>query len=174
MDPVLAVNEHGIHLLRRRTKEPLISYAYKSIVNYSPSLKNLMIVTESLTRGTKFVFNTSQASQIAHLIKDYTHIIIQRTTGGGMQTPEKKPAAAPPKARPQGNFGSSGQRGSIVSINSVISNSDDEDIRGFEDVDPGADQNEGFKRKMSGEFGFGGAIDSKTPEKDQEEDSYAF
>lgn len=170
----LAVNEHGIHLLRRRTKEPLISYAYKSIVNYSPSLKNLMIVTESLTRGTKFVFNTSQASQIAHLIKDYTHIIIQRTTGGGMRTPEKKPAAAPPKARPQGNFGSSGQRGSIVSINSVISNSDDEDIRGFEDVDPGADQNEGFKRKMSGEFGFGGAIDSKTPEKDQEEDSYAF
>ena len=28
----------------------------------SPSLKNLMIVTESLTRGTKFVFNTSQVS----------------------------------------------------------------------------------------------------------------
>ena len=28
----------------------------------SPGLKNLMIVTESLTRGTKFVFNTSQVS----------------------------------------------------------------------------------------------------------------
>lgn len=27
---------------------------------FSPSLKNLMIVTESLTKGTKFVFNTSQ------------------------------------------------------------------------------------------------------------------
>jgi hypothetical protein len=56
----LAVNEEGIHILRRRTKDPLISYAYRNIVNYSPSLRNLMIVTESLTRGTKFVFNTSQ------------------------------------------------------------------------------------------------------------------
>ena len=41
-------------------QEPIVTYDYKDIVNYSPSLKNLMIVTESLTRGTKFVFNTSQ------------------------------------------------------------------------------------------------------------------
>ena len=31
----------------------------------SPSLKNLMIITESLTRGTKFVFNTNQVSGAA-------------------------------------------------------------------------------------------------------------
>lgn len=74
----LAVNEHGIHILKRREKTPLVTYNYRNIVNYSPSLRNLMIVTESLTRGTKFVFNTSQASQIAHLIRDYTHIIVQR------------------------------------------------------------------------------------------------
>ena len=30
----LAVNEHGIHILKRREKEPLVSYEYKDIVNY--------------------------------------------------------------------------------------------------------------------------------------------
>ena len=92
----LAVSEHGIHILKRRTKEPLISYTHRNIVNYSPSLRNLMIVTEStsLTKGIKFVFSTSQASQIAYLIKDYAHIIIQR--GGGAAPPPKPIAVAPP------------------------------------------------------------------------------
>ena len=30
----LAVNHNGIHILRRRAKEPLLSYNYQSIVNY--------------------------------------------------------------------------------------------------------------------------------------------
>lgn len=30
----LAVNHVGIHILKRRDKEPLVSYEYKSIVNY--------------------------------------------------------------------------------------------------------------------------------------------
>lgn len=30
----LAVNEVGIHILKRRDKEPLVTYEYKSIVNY--------------------------------------------------------------------------------------------------------------------------------------------
>ena len=74
----LAVDEKGVHILRRRNKEPLISYDYRAIVSYSPSLRNLMICTESLTRGTKYVFTTAQASQIAHLMKDFTHIILRR------------------------------------------------------------------------------------------------
>lgn len=30
----LAVNQYGIHILKRRDKEPLVSYEYKDIVNY--------------------------------------------------------------------------------------------------------------------------------------------
>lgn len=30
----LAVNETGIHILKRRDKEPLVTYEYKNIVNY--------------------------------------------------------------------------------------------------------------------------------------------
>jgi len=166
----LAVNEHGIHILKRRTKEPLISYTYRNIVNYSPSLRNLMIVTESLTRGTKFVFNTSQASQIAHLIKDYTHIIIQRTQqpgaapgGGAVAAPPPKPVSAappPPKVEePKRRRGSGSiidhesqakQRNSVSSINSF----GDEEIRGFEDVDAAHGNSHEFKRKLSGEYGF--------------------
>eukprot|EP00048_Salpingoeca_helianthica_P011069 m.158905 g.158905 ORF g.158905 m.158905 type:complete len:122 (-) comp15173_c0_seq13:45-410(-) len=97
--------------MKRRAKEPLISYGYRNIVNYSPSLRNLMIVTESLTRGTKFVFNTSQASQIAHLIKDYTQVIISRkqaapgpgpapTGGAAAARPVQPPGPAPSRAAP--------------------------------------------------------------------------
>jgi len=91
----LAVNNTGVHILNRRSKTPLLSYSYKSIVNYSPSHKNIMIMTESLTRGTKYVFNTSEASQIAHLIKDYTDVIIaNRKKEATAATAAKNPKAA--------------------------------------------------------------------------------
>ena len=140
----LAVNEDGIHLLRRRTKEPLISYAYKSIVNYSPSLKNLMIVTESLTRGTKFVFNTSQASQIAHLIKDYTshhHSAHKRRS----EHPRKEGSTDPRPPKSQKVLQKRTVEALFPCRASASANSDDEDIRGFEDVDPGADQSHEFQ-----------------------------
>jgi len=100
----LAVCHNGVHILNRRSKTALLSYPYKSIVNYSPSHKNIMIMTESLTRGTKYVFNTSEASQIAHLIKDYTDAIIAArkdgpkeggsAAGGKAATPQIKTGAS--------------------------------------------------------------------------------
>jgi myosin-7 len=146
----LAVTESGINIMRRRTKVPLISYAYKDIVNYSPSLRNLMIVTESLTRGTKFVFNTSQASQIAHLIKDYTHIIIQRSSGGAPtkgpntappQTPFSNPALAQPPAKKQ-------ERPSSMEFDGF---GEEDVMMEGSGVKSGGD---GFKRRGSGGYGF--------------------
>lgn len=105
----LAINEEGVHIMRRRTKKPLITYPYRSIVNYSPSLRNLMIVTESLTRGTKYVFTTNQASQIAHLIKDYTTIIMERMNksapGGGNASAKAKRGADKRKSGGDESFG---------------------------------------------------------------------
>jgi len=72
----------------------LLSFPYKSIVNYSPSQKNIMIMTESLTRGTKYVFNTSEASQIAHLIKEYTEAILAARKREGKPVKGKGGAAA--------------------------------------------------------------------------------
>ena len=46
-------------------EESLLQSRAMTLFHCSPSLKNLMIVTESLTRGTKFVFNTSQVSVLS-------------------------------------------------------------------------------------------------------------
>lgn len=165
----LAVTEHGINIMRRRTKIPLITYAYKDIVNYSPSLRNLMIVTESLTRGTKFVFNTSQASQIAHLIKDYTHIIIQRSAGGDgkkgnpnamPQTPFRNPANAQPPAKgrpPSMEFDGFGEED--IMENAGVDRSQQHgrpqsmEFDGFGD-DESVGKVDRFKRQGSGGYGF--------------------
>ena len=48
---------------REGNKPVVIPLSVCLYLRFSPSLKNLMIVTESLTRGTKFVFNTSQVRE---------------------------------------------------------------------------------------------------------------
>ncbi|TPX36113.1 hypothetical protein SmJEL517_g01598 [Synchytrium microbalum] len=68
----LAVNADGVHILARNSKDSLVTHAFKNIVSYSPSQKSILLITGSVTSGTKYVFTTSQASSIAGLIKDYS------------------------------------------------------------------------------------------------------
>ncbi|KAK3585200.1 hypothetical protein CHS0354_027488 [Potamilus streckersoni] len=68
---LLAVHERGVHLLEQMTFKVLQSHVYTDVLHTSPAIKSVMMIVGDVAKGTKFMFSTTQASQIAHLIKDY-------------------------------------------------------------------------------------------------------
>ncbi|TRY72029.1 hypothetical protein TCAL_01120 [Tigriopus californicus] len=71
----LAVDQRGVHLLEFRTRNVLTSFEYDSILDYTPSLNHLLLITGSDKKQSKIIVNTNQAFQISNLIREYIEVV---------------------------------------------------------------------------------------------------
>ncbi|GAB1607514.1 unconventional myosin-X isoform X1 [Argonauta hians] len=76
---LLAVHQHGIHFLELKSFKVISSFSYSEVAHSSPSLTSIMIVIGHVAKGTKYMFNTNQATQISQLIKDYVEELRYRS-----------------------------------------------------------------------------------------------
>ncbi|KAL7725815.1 hypothetical protein ACLKA6_015898 [Drosophila palustris] len=74
----LAVDQCGIHLLEHRSRNILCSHEYESLISFSPNMNSLMIFTGTEKKQSKVILSTSQAFQIATLIKEYSEIVKEK------------------------------------------------------------------------------------------------
>ena len=55
-----AVDQRGVHLLEFRTRNVLTSYEYDSILDYTPSLNHMLLITGSDKKQSKIIVTTNQ------------------------------------------------------------------------------------------------------------------
>ena len=59
----MAVDQRGVHLLEARTRNVLTTYEYESIMDYTPSLNHMLIITGTDKKQSKIIVNTNQVEQ---------------------------------------------------------------------------------------------------------------
>ncbi|KAL4238111.1 hypothetical protein ACF0H5_002823 [Mactra antiquata] len=76
---LMAVEQKGVHLLEAKTFGVIQSYQYTDVLHTSPALNSIMMIVGDVAKGNKYMFHTTQAAQIAHLIKEYTEELKNRS-----------------------------------------------------------------------------------------------
>jgi len=71
----MAVDQKGVHLLEFRTRNVLNSFEYDSILDYTPSLNHMLLITGTDKKQSKIIVNTNQAFQISNLIREYIEVL---------------------------------------------------------------------------------------------------
>ena len=56
----MAVDQRGVHLLEFRTRNVLNSFEYDSILDYTPSLNHMLLITGTDKKQRKIIVNTNQ------------------------------------------------------------------------------------------------------------------
>ena len=56
----MAVDQRGVHLLEAKTRNVLTTYEYDSIMDYTPSLNHMLIITGTDKKQSKIIVNSNQ------------------------------------------------------------------------------------------------------------------
>lgn len=63
----MAVDQRGVHLLEFRTRNVLNSFEYDSILDYTPSLNHMLLITGTDKKQSKIIVNTNQVWKLQNI-----------------------------------------------------------------------------------------------------------
>lgn len=61
------MDQKGVHLLENRTRNVLTSFDFEAILDYTPSLNHMLLITGSDKKQSKIIVNTNQVNFINHV-----------------------------------------------------------------------------------------------------------
>ena len=65
----MAVDQRGVHLLEAKTRNVLTTYEYESIMDYTPSLNHMLVITGTDKKQSKIIVNTNQVGDLLNMEK---------------------------------------------------------------------------------------------------------